>query len=78
MNDLPIQALGNNELTEFVLRQMQKRAAARKLKHANLRLAHQMLAEAAQRVLDNWSSGDLAGAVRDLDEALTVYKQVRK
>jgi hypothetical protein len=31
---------------------------------------------AAQRVIDNWSSGDLAGAVRELDAALeTAHRQ---
>ncbi len=33
------------------------------------------LAEAAQAVLDRWTRGDLAAAVRELDSALRQYRQ---
>jgi hypothetical protein len=32
------------------------------------------LAEAAREVLDRWETGDLAGAVRRLDAALSAYR----
>lgn len=34
------------------------------------------LAEAAQGVLDRWAGGDLADAVRTLDESLQRYRRV--
>jgi hypothetical protein len=51
-----------------------REAAQRKANSLNRWRPGDDLAEAAQEVLDRWSTGDLAGAMRRLDAALFVYR----
>lgn len=59
----------------------EKRLCARKLKAANdrkLKATEKALLCAAKKVLNRWSEGDLAEAVRELDISLKNYEETRK
>lgn len=80
MKKLPLNMLSAEDRKTQLWRE--KKAAharkVRKLRRDNLRLSEEMLVRAARAVVKCWPTNSLANAVNDLENALSVYGEVRK